>query len=73
MRVRNGGGRERGLRLVDELAFSVRGLAHTFQVAVEPDGSLRAVPADAAGGPTSCRFRFLRPSPPAGDGAVTAR
>lgn len=71
VRVRNADGQERGLGLGGELGFSVGGLAHTLQVAVEPDGSLWAVFADATSGLSSYRFRFLRPSPPAGDGTVT--
>ncbi|MEV7714647.1 DUF1684 domain-containing protein, partial [Streptomyces sp. NPDC088270] len=53
------------------IAFEADGAEHTLQVAVEPDGSLWAVFADATSGSGSYRFRFLRPSAPAGDGGVT--
>ncbi|MFE3253829.1 DUF1684 domain-containing protein [Streptomyces sp. NPDC059209] len=71
VRVGNADGHERGLGLAGELAFSVDGTEHTLGAAVEPDGSLWAVFADATSGLTSYRFRFLRPSPPAADGTVT--
>ncbi|MFE3603091.1 DUF1684 domain-containing protein [Streptomyces sp. NPDC059096] len=70
VRVGNADGRERGLGLGGEIAFTAGGAEHTLQVAVEPDGSLWAVFADAtaAGG---FPFRFLRPAAPAADGTVT--
>ncbi|MFI6082319.1 DUF1684 domain-containing protein [Streptomyces sp. NPDC051217] len=71
VRVENADGRERGLGLTGELAFSVDGSEHTLQAAVEPDGSLWAVFADGTSGLTSYRFRFLRPAPPAADGSVS--
>ncbi|MGC5346553.1 DUF1684 domain-containing protein [Streptomyces sp. DT171] len=71
VRVRNADGCERGLGLGGEIAFEVDGVEHTLQVAVEPDGSLWAVFADATSGDSSYRFRFLRPAAPAPDGRVT--
>ncbi|MFC8080825.1 DUF1684 domain-containing protein [Streptomyces sp. NPDC057307] len=71
VRVENADGRERGLALAGELAFSVGGSEHTLQSVVEPDGSLWAVFADGTSGLSSYRFRFLRPSPPAADGTVS--
>ncbi|MFJ4921439.1 DUF1684 domain-containing protein [Streptomyces sp. NPDC088725] len=70
VRVENADGRERGLGLGGEIAFTVDGAEHTLQVAVEPDGSLWAVFADTTSGKGSYRFRFLRPAPPAADGTV---
>ncbi|MFC9862928.1 MULTISPECIES: DUF1684 domain-containing protein [unclassified Streptomyces] len=70
VRVENADGVERGLGLAGEIAFEVDGTAHTLQVAVEPDGSLWAVFADATSGNGSYRFRFLRPAAPAEDGSV---
>ncbi|MFE4825274.1 DUF1684 domain-containing protein [Streptomyces sp. NPDC056672] len=69
--VENADGRERGLGLGGEIAFTVGGTEHTLQVAVEPDGSLWAVFADTTSGKDSFRFRFLRPAAPAADGTVT--
>ncbi|MFD7895349.1 DUF1684 domain-containing protein [Streptomyces sp. NPDC059743] len=69
--VENADGRERGLGLGGEIAFSVGGTEHTLQVAVEADGSLWAVFADTTSGKDSYRFRFLRPAAPAEDGTVT--
>lgn len=76
VRVENADGRERSLGLDGELAFELGGEERTLRVAIEPDGSLWAVFADATsengsedGG--SYRFRFLRPSAPAADGSVT--
>ncbi|MGW8885519.1 DUF1684 domain-containing protein [Streptomyces sp. NPDC055749] len=71
IRVQNADGRERGLGLGGEIAFEVDGAEHTLQVAIESDGSLWAVFADATSGSSSYRFRFLRPAPPAADGTVT--
>ncbi|MEU9013981.1 DUF1684 domain-containing protein [Streptomyces sp. NPDC048479] len=71
VRVENADGRERGLGLGGEIAFELDGEERTLQVAVEPDGSLWAVFADATSGSSSYRFRFLRPSAPAADGTVT--
>ncbi|MEV0093111.1 DUF1684 domain-containing protein [Streptomyces sp. NPDC050738] len=70
VQVPNADGRDRGLALGGELAFHRDGDEHTLQVAVEEDGSLWAVFADATSGSTSFRFRFLRPSAPAPDGRV---
>ncbi|MEU1126372.1 DUF1684 domain-containing protein [Streptomyces sp. NPDC005899] len=70
VRVGNADGRERGLGLGGEIAFALGGVEHTLQVAVEPDGSLWAVFADATSGDSSYRFRFLRPDAPDGDGRV---
>jgi uncharacterized protein (DUF1684 family) len=72
VRVPNADGRDRGLALGGELAFSVDGDEHTLQVAVEEDGSLWAVFADTTSGTSSHRFRFLRTAPPAPDGKVLA-
>ncbi|MFE3140172.1 DUF1684 domain-containing protein [Streptomyces scopuliridis] len=71
VRVENADGRERGLGLGGEIAFTVDGTEHTLQVAVESDGSLWAVFADITSGKASYRFRFLRPAAPAADGTVT--
>jgi uncharacterized protein (DUF1684 family) len=71
VRVPNADGRERGLGLAGELAFTLDGDEHTLQVAVEGDGSLWAVLADATSNTDSYRFRFLRPPAPAADGTVT--
>ncbi|MFJ1648492.1 DUF1684 domain-containing protein [Streptomyces sp. NPDC088258] len=71
VRVENADGRERGLGLGGEIVFTADGAEHTLQVAVEPDGSLWAVFADATSGRSSYRFRFLRPGAPAADGTVT--
>ncbi|MFG3499390.1 DUF1684 domain-containing protein [Streptomyces sp. NPDC047928] len=71
VRVENADGRERGLGLAGELAFTLDGTEHTLRVAVEEDGSLWAVFADATSGHGSYRFRFLRPTPPAPTGTVT--
>ncbi|MEU9123058.1 DUF1684 domain-containing protein [Streptomyces sp. NPDC048506] len=64
-------GQRRGLGLAGELSFTLAGDEHTLQVAVEGDGSLWAVLADATSGTDSYRFRFLRPPAPAADGTVT--
>ncbi|WP_069172323.1 DUF1684 domain-containing protein [Streptomyces griseus] len=70
VRVANADGRERGLGLSGEIAFTLDGVEHTLQVAVEPDGSLWAVFADATSGDSSYRFRFLRPGAPDAQGRV---
>ena len=64
VRVENADGKERGLGLGGELAFTLEGQDHTLQVAVQGDGSLWAVFADATSGDGSYRFRFLRPAAP---------
>ncbi|WP_370418576.1 DUF1684 domain-containing protein [Streptomyces sp. QH1-20] len=69
--VENADGRERGLGLAGELAFTVDGEPHTLQVATEADGSLWTVFADGTSGRSSYRFRFLRPPAPDADGKVT--
>ncbi|MFE7134390.1 DUF1684 domain-containing protein [Streptomyces sp. NPDC057638] len=71
IQVANVDGRERGLGLSGRIVFTVDGQEHTLEVVVESDGSLWAVFADTTSGSTSYRFRFLRPEPPAADGAVT--
>ncbi|MCZ0979133.1 DUF1684 domain-containing protein [Streptomyces diastatochromogenes] len=71
VRVENADGRERGLGLSGELVFELHGGEHVLQVAVEDDGTLWAVFADATSGRDSYRFRFLRPGAPAADGSVT--
>jgi uncharacterized protein (DUF1684 family) len=70
VRVPNADGRERGLSLGGELRFSADGSPHTLQVAVQPDGGLWAVFADATSGAGSHRFRFLNTPAPAPDGSV---
>lgn len=71
VRVRNADGVERGLQLAGEVTFVAEGAEHTLQAAVEPNGSLWIVFADATSGDSSFRFRFLRPAAPAADGSVT--
>ncbi|WP_416477528.1 DUF1684 domain-containing protein [Streptomyces sp. LKA04] len=71
VRVPNADGRERGLALGGELAFTLDGREHTLQVSVEDDGSLWAVFADGTSGSTSYRFRFLRPAAPDAEGLTT--
>ncbi|MET8248831.1 DUF1684 domain-containing protein [Streptomyces sp. NPDC005202] len=68
VRVRNADGRERGLGLAGELAFTLDGQELTLQVAVRQDGSLWAVFADATSGDGSIRFRFLYPGAPDAEG-----
>ncbi|MGK5632970.1 DUF1684 domain-containing protein, partial [Streptomyces sp. URMC 123] len=68
--VPNADGRERGLGLGGELTFAAGGEEHTLKVAVEGDGALWIVFADATSGVTSYRFRFLRTEVPAPDGSV---
>ncbi|MGW5120895.1 DUF1684 domain-containing protein [Streptomyces noursei] len=70
VQVPNADGQERGFVLGGELAFTLDGDEHALQVAVEPDGSLWAVLADATSGTDSYRFRFLRTPEPAADGTV---
>ncbi|GGY00563.1 DUF1684 domain-containing protein [Streptomyces hiroshimensis] len=69
--VRNADGRERGLGLDGELAFTAAGSGFTLQVGVEVDGTLWAVFADGTSGDGSYRFRFLRTPAPGVDGRVT--
>lgn len=71
LQVENADGRERGLGLAGEIAFAIDGVEYTLQVAVEDDGSLWAVFADATSGDSTYRFRFLRPPAPAADSTVT--
>ncbi|MFF2778772.1 DUF1684 domain-containing protein [Streptomyces sp. NPDC058052] len=71
VRVENADGKERGLGLSGELVFEIDGRVHALQVAVEADGTLWAVFADATSGGSTFRFRFLRPAAPAEDGSVT--
>ncbi|MFF4834252.1 DUF1684 domain-containing protein [Streptomyces sp. NPDC001315] len=71
VRVENADGRERGLGLGGELAFTLDGQEHTLQVTVEGDGSLWAVFADTTSGESSYRFRFLRPAAPDAEGRTT--
>ncbi|GAA4012508.1 hypothetical protein GCM10022384_66500 [Streptomyces marokkonensis] len=61
VRVSNADGRERGLGLGGELAFTLDGRRRTLQVGVEADGSLWAVFADATSGSTSYRVPCRRP------------
>ncbi|MFF7730374.1 DUF1684 domain-containing protein [Streptomyces sp. NPDC008001] len=73
--VANADGRERSLGLDGELVFTAPGRAgggeHALQVAVEVDGTLWAVFADATSGTSSYRFRFLRAPAPGAGGQVT--
>lgn len=71
VRVGNADGRERGLALAGELAFTLAGRELTLQVARQGDGLLWAVFADATGGGTSFRFRFLYPAAPDAEGRTT--
>ncbi|SNX57351.1 hypothetical protein SAMN06272735_1818 [Streptomyces sp. TLI_55] len=68
VRVPNADGRERGLGLGGELAFTLDGRDRTLQVTVEADGSLWAVFGDTTNGTSSFRFRFLRPAAPDAEG-----
>jgi uncharacterized protein (DUF1684 family) len=70
VRVPNHDGRERGLGLDGELAFALDGTALTLSAAVQEDGRLWAVLADATSGTTSFRFRFLYAPRPAPDGSL---
>ncbi|MGF1240397.1 DUF1684 domain-containing protein [Streptomyces sp. 2-6] len=71
VRVPNADGRERGLALAGELAFTLAGRELTLQAAEQPDGSLWAVFADATSGHDSFRFRFLHPEAPDAEGRTT--
>ncbi|MGW2702240.1 DUF1684 domain-containing protein [Streptomyces sp. NPDC001340] len=71
VRVGNADGRERGLTLAGELAFSLAGNDLTLQVAQQGDGRLWAVFGDATSGDTSFRFRFLFPQAPDTEGRTT--
>ncbi|MER5752067.1 DUF1684 domain-containing protein [Streptomyces sp. NPDC002088] len=71
VRVENADGRERGLGLGGELAFTLDGQKLSLQVTVEGDGSLWAVFADTTSGESSYRFRFLRPAAPDAEGRTT--
>ena len=71
VRVANADGRERGLGLGGELAFTLDGQELTLQVTVQGDGSLWAVFGDATSGNGSYRFRFLRPAAPDTVGRTT--
>ncbi|MCK7623200.1 DUF1684 domain-containing protein [Streptomyces sp. RS10V-4] len=71
VRLPNADGQERDFVLGGELAVPLDGDEHTLQVAVEGDGSLWAVLADAGSGTEHYRFRFLRTAAPAADGTVT--
>ncbi|MFF7972966.1 DUF1684 domain-containing protein [Streptomyces sp. NPDC007905] len=71
VRVGTADGRERGLALAGELAFTVAGKDLTLQVAQQGDGRLWAVFADATSGDTSFRFRFLFPRAPDAEGRTT--
>ncbi|MCS0602056.1 DUF1684 domain-containing protein [Streptomyces sp. LP11] len=71
VRVGNADGRERGLALAGELAFTLAGRERTLQVARQGDGRLWAVFADATSGDTSFRFRFLYPPEPDTEGRTT--
>ncbi|MEU3608176.1 DUF1684 domain-containing protein [Streptomyces sp. NPDC035033] len=71
VRVENADGKERGLGLSGEVVFELDGRVHALKAAVEADGSLWAVFADATSGRSTFRFRFLRPAAPAEDGSVT--
>jgi uncharacterized protein len=70
VRIEHADGRERGFGLGGEIDFEIDGAERTLRAAVETDGSLWAVFADATSGNSSYRFRFLRPAVPAADGAV---
>ncbi|MEV0849007.1 DUF1684 domain-containing protein [Streptomyces sp. NPDC049954] len=71
-RVANADGRERGLGLGGDLDFRLEGHEHRLRVAVEADGGLWAVFADATSGSGSFRFRFLRTPAPDAEGRVRA-
>ncbi|MFF8865448.1 DUF1684 domain-containing protein [Streptomyces sp. NPDC015139] len=71
VRVGNADGRERGLALAGELAFTLAGRERTLQVARQGDGRLWAVFADTTSGDTGFRFRFLHPEAPDVDGRTT--
>ncbi|MEU5086928.1 DUF1684 domain-containing protein [Streptomyces sp. NPDC021356] len=71
VRVPNADGRERGLGLAGELAFTLQGRDLSLQVAQQPDGGLWAVFADTTSGDSSFRFRFLHPGAPDDEGRTT--
>jgi uncharacterized protein (DUF1684 family) len=71
VRVENADGRERGLGLGGEVAFTLGGKERTLQVSVLGDGSLWAVFADTTSGDSSFRFRFLYPAAPDAEGRTT--
>ncbi|MCK1820319.1 DUF1684 domain-containing protein [Streptomyces sp. XM83C] len=71
VRVANADGRERGLGLAGELAFTLDGRELTLRVARQGGGSLWAVFADATSGSGSYRFRFLYPAAPDAEGRTT--
>ncbi|MFJ6530701.1 DUF1684 domain-containing protein [Streptomyces longwoodensis] len=71
VRVPNADGRERRLGLGGEVAFALDGQEFTLRVAVQGDGSLWAVFADATSGDGSFRFRFLYPGAPDAEGRTT--
>ncbi|MFG2355535.1 DUF1684 domain-containing protein [Streptomyces sp. NPDC048521] len=71
VRVGNADGRERGLALTGELAFTLAGKERTLRVAQQADGRLWAVFADATSGDSSFRFRFLYPEAPDAEGRTT--
>ncbi|GGU94325.1 hypothetical protein GCM10010260_31670 [Streptomyces filipinensis] len=71
VRVGNADGRERGLALAGELAFTLAGRELTLRVAQQGDGRLWAVFADATSGDSSYRFRFLYPAAPDTEGRTT--
>jgi uncharacterized protein (DUF1684 family) len=71
VRVPNADGRERGLGLGGEISFAVDGTDHTLSVAVEDNGRLWGVIADATSGVDTFRFRFLYAPAPAADGSLT--
>jgi uncharacterized protein (DUF1684 family) len=70
LQVPNADGVRRGLGVGGELTFTVDGGEHALTVAVEADGGLWGVIADATSGTSSYRFRFIRPPAPAADGSV---
>ncbi|GAA2918977.1 DUF1684 domain-containing protein [Streptomyces mexicanus] len=71
VRVPNADGRARGLALAGELAFLLDGRERTLRAAVQPDGTLWAVFADATSGKSSFRFRFLYAEAPDAEGRTT--
>ncbi|MGW1054087.1 DUF1684 domain-containing protein [Streptomyces sp. NPDC001118] len=71
VRVGNADGRERGLTLAGELAFTLDGRELTLQVAQQGDGSLWAVFTDATSGDSGFPFRFLHPATPDAEGRTT--
>lgn len=70
VRVDTADGRERGLGLAGELAFTVDGRELTLQVAVQGD-ALWAVFADGSSGNGGYRFRFLYSAAPDAEGRTT--